>query len=89
MLDIIYIDRVKETKQNATWHIGEQIPLDYHDMMNVQQIQADGHELEHIIKKFTILINSKGLSIVTIPINPNQRVHRWFGDIAKTICANL
>ncbi|MFA6309594.1 MAG: hypothetical protein WC677_07675 [Clostridia bacterium] len=51
----------------------------------VNLIQADGYELNHIRRRFTVLTDSVG--VVTIPI-PDRAVAVWFGDIAKTIVAN-
>lgn len=45
---------------------------------DIVEIQADGHELEHI------LTNIKGIRTA-----PNKRVVRWFGDEARFILANL
>lgn len=49
----------------------------------VKMIQADGHELEAIQKKFT-----GPLGICTVPM-PDNQVCQWWGDMAKTIHANL
>jgi hypothetical protein len=42
------------------------------------ELQADGDELDAIREQFPFLM----------PRN-NKRVIRWFGDVAKFICANL
>lgn len=49
----------------------------------IKMIQADGHELEAIQRKFT-----GPLGISTIPM-PDNRVCQWWGDIARTIHANM
>jgi phosphotransferase system HPr-like phosphotransfer protein len=46
--------------------------------MGLVEVQADGNELEQILKQFKDL-----------PHNPDRRVHIWYGDLAKTILANL
>ncbi len=48
----------------------------------VVEIQADGHELEAIQRKFTINGHC------TVPM-PSNRVCNWYGDLAKTIHAGL
>lgn len=53
------------------------------ELPQVESIQADGHELEAIRKMFT-----GPLGISTIPF-PDMRVCRWWGDIARTIHANM
>lgn len=63
--------------RHKDWHIGEKNPIPYNGVNSVIDIQADGDELRHIQSSFT-----------NIPI-ANVRVMRWFGDIARTIIANL
>ncbi len=66
------------TGASTEWHVGEENPIGYHEVPNVREIQADGHELEHIENMFT-----KGGSL------PKGRVIRIFGDLARTIVGNL
>jgi len=61
------------------WHIGEKNPVPFASVYAVQDIQADGDELEHIHNMFSNSTN----------IIPKGRVVRIFGDLAKTIIANL
>lgn len=62
-----------------TWHVGKKVPISYQEVNAVNDIQADGHELEHILCMFD---HSNFLI-------PKGRVVRIFGDLAKTIVANL
>lgn len=64
------------------WYIGEKAPEDprFYES-NFLRIQADGDELDHIkyiFPNLTIFSTSK-----------QQKVVIWYGDIAKTILANL
>lgn len=47
---------------------------------NVKSIQADGDELEAINDQFPHVLMS---------VKPGKRVHRFYGDTAKTIIGNL
>lgn len=67
------------------WHVGEPKPCQFYsdgetteDFPDVIEIQADGHELEHIRKRFT-----------NIPDVPGARVVTWSGDIARFIYNHL
>lgn len=66
-----------EDNSGTNWHIGEKNPVDYKKVNEIREIQADGHELEHIHGNFS-----------NIPV-ANKRVVRYFGDIAKFIIGNL
>ncbi|MFA5403946.1 MAG: hypothetical protein WC358_03325 [Ignavibacteria bacterium] len=59
------------------YHIGDVLDLGWEDSLirDIEFIQADGHELNAIVKMF------QG----TIPIPQGLRVVRWYGDIARTI----
>ena len=83
--------------QEITWHVGDKVPKV--STSSVVEIQADGHELEHIQKIFTNKLTvhappgeegpqSIDFSYPSIPM-PNKRVCRWYGDFARTIYANL
>lgn len=72
---MLYIKLTTGTKY--TWQVGEPKPIQYDDVNDVQEIQADGHELIHIENMFHIS-----------PI-PKGRVIRVFGDLAKIIIGNL
>lgn len=82
MLTINYKrDDITLTKE---WHIGDKSPIPMRGIHMITDIHADGHELDHIQSKFYCATNK----IVTIPL-ANTRVMSWYGDIAKTIVANL
>lgn len=66
-----------EDNSGTNWHIGEKNPVEYGKVNFVREVQADGHELDHIHGNFS-----------RIP-EANKRVVRWFGDHAKFIVANL
>lgn len=77
-------------KDERTWHIGNKKPIDVIDMeclgqkyqetadfSDVIEIQADGHELEHIQANFS------GIPMST------KRVVNWKGEIAQFIYDHL
>jgi hypothetical protein len=66
------------------WHVGERNPIGTHSFQDIDLIQADGHELQHITAQYHDVVNNT----YTIPI-ANVRVMRWCGSIAQTIIANL
>lgn len=72
MLNIVF-----QSGRSREWHVGEESPVGYAEVIAISEIQADGHELEHIKNMFDQ------------PILPKGRVVRIFGDLAKTIVANL
>jgi hypothetical protein len=51
-------------------------------------IQADGDELDHILFQFLNGSNPFSMNF-TIPVPKDREVVRWYGDIAKTIYYNL
>lgn len=57
------------------WHVGEILPIFELDEVNF--VQADGDELEHIRSMFPALTPT------------NKRIVCWVGDIAKTIAVKL
>lgn len=59
------------------WHVGEPMPIPMRGIHTITDIHADGDELYHIRVKFTNLLLAE------------VRVMSWYGDIAKTIVANL
>ena len=71
-----------------TWHVGSGIPIRYDEICAIQEIQADGDELYHIVKQYR---NGQwgGNDTYSIPVPAKNKVVRWFGDFAKTIAANL
>jgi hypothetical protein len=74
--------------QEIQWHVGEDVKEIWQPhnpklpRRVVVELQADGHELEHVLKNFS-----------NIPIRMVNRVpHRsmiWFGDHARFIYHNL
>ena len=66
--------------KERTWHVGQPSPISHSEAADVDEIQADGDELEHIVDMFPI---NRSLPI------PRGRVVRWFGDHAKLIAGNL
>jgi hypothetical protein len=89
----------KDGKQ-VEWHIGEpttgllnsenerkaRFPIPY-QVSNIDCIQADHDELEYILSQY--IMNTLTNSYLTIPVPKNKKVATWYGDIAKTIIANL
>jgi hypothetical protein len=66
-------------REEYTWHVGEyNIKLTSSDLSRVSCVQADGDELDYILRNFK-----------NIPVSTNVTVVRWFGDVAKFIAANL
>jgi len=69
-----------ERRVEIEWHTGESFPIA--NVESIDSIQADGDELDLIIRSFTT-------THFTIPVSTNSRVQSWYGDIAKTICFYL
>jgi hypothetical protein len=61
------------------WHVGEKNPIHFECIEGISMMQADGHELTHIIEQY-----QQG----SIPV-ANVQIMRWCGSIAQTIVANL
>jgi hypothetical protein len=81
---MLYI--VRKDLPQIKWHVGD--PIGANIAQDVIEIQADGHELEHIKNTF-FDIEYQGNPTYTIPMPRNKRVVNWFGSTAKTILANL
>lgn len=80
----LYIVLTKDEIQPVIqWHVGSELPKV--DINQIDYIQADGDELFHIIQLFKF----RSTDTFTIPIPFDKRVVKWYGDIAKTIIANL
>lgn len=60
------------------WHVNNLKPLQNGEIEHIKYIQASGHELELIRNTFN----------GTIP-DIKGYIMKWYGDIAKTIIANL
>jgi len=67
-----------EDHRELTWHTGEPFPVRGRDVRLVVEIQADGEELDTIIRQIT-----------GIPQTVFKSSRRWFGDDARFIAANL
>lgn len=74
MLDILVNGKYR------SWHVGQGNPVAYNEVADVEEVQADGDELQHIQDMF--------LKTAPLPM-PRNRVVRWFGDHAKLIVGNL
>jgi hypothetical protein len=77
-----------ENKEEREWHVGQVSPDGWR---RVSHIQADGHELEHIVDRYQCggQRGNAQTHCYSIPMPMNRRVVRWCGDIAKIIVANL
>jgi len=82
MLSIIF-----QSGKGRVWHVGEENPVTFIETNAVQEIQADGDELDHIKNMFGQPDDAYGKP--TYPNIPNNRVVRLFGDFARTIIGNL
>lgn len=63
-----------------SWHIGQKNPFKIKECNHISYIIADGDELEHIHNMFPNPVQNFPL---------NRRVVTIYGDLAKTIVANL
>lgn len=73
------------------WHIGDKAkPVSLNKLSEVELIQADGHELDRIRDIFSKrhIIGDAVTKTYTIPM-PIKDVVVWYGDIARTIIANI
>ncbi len=60
----------------TVWYVNDNRPaINFHD---VEEIQANGHELHHIYRRFENIPATVGVSVV-----------HWYGDTAKFIVSNL
>ena len=82
------VARVKYVSvEDRQWYVGHKFVEDL-NITNVVSVQADGHELEHILS------NSTGLPVAKDYIKDGntrmkRRVQTWYGDHAKFIVGNL
>ena len=67
-------------EKDYSWHVGDGIPSGFDD---VCEVQADGHELDLILKRFP------NLPIAKYENGDLKRVMLWSGDFAKFIYHNL
>lgn len=86
----IILNPTGDTKLEKQWYIGGVKPLNDFEITTISYIQADGDELEHIRVLFTHRFTADITHThCTIPLPINKRIVKWYGDIAKTIIANL
>lgn len=64
-------------RKEHEWHIGEPRPSGL-NLLQVQEIQADGDELDHIKRNFD-----------NLPIANHVRVVRWYSEHARFILSHL
>ena len=79
------------SQRSLEWHIGQDSPFGALQPSQVIGIQADGDELELILKTFGAGYELRHIQDVnfTIPVPLGKRVVYWHGDIAKTIISNI
>lgn len=90
MLVVVYKQTDNSTVYDvteSTWHVGEKFPILYHGIRRVQEIQADGDELNAITRRLEGIPYS--LRTAVDGNFSHSRVQRWFGDFAKQIAAAL
>lgn len=82
---------VFEDGKERGWHVGQRLALDYKQIAKVSHVQADGDELQQIMKQyfFNTMTAYSQVGSYSIPIPMDQPVVVWFGDIAKGILGNL
>jgi hypothetical protein len=73
---MLYI--VMEDARSHAWHVGERWPVRDEEAVHVTMIQADGDELDLILRFFK-----------NLPWRENRRVLRWPGDLARFIAFNM
>lgn len=80
-----------QNKERKSFNIPFDSKATLYLVINLEYIQADGNELEHIQEQYAkkLWIGNNPETIYSIPMPNNQRVIRWYGDIAKTILSNL
>lgn len=67
------------------WYVGKPSPVVHYEVESVTEIEADGEELQYIKDQYTASL----IGGSSMPIPYNKLSARWFGDLAKTIVANL
>ena len=73
---------VTDNGRAHSWHVGTLVTGKV-DPQKVTEVQADGDELEFIVKLFAVNFE------ITIPMVVTARILNWYGDIAKTIACAL
>jgi len=64
----------KHSEHFHTWSVGKSLP----ERIDVDEVQADGDELNYIMKNFT-----------NIPFHNSKLVQSWTGDVAQFIVKHL
>lgn len=85
-IDTEYNGNFKEQK----WHVGEPVPIMALQVRYVIEVQADGDELDYLMRRFPFVVNNmpKEMSPDNIRWVPSKVV-RWYGDQARFIIGNL
>jgi len=81
MLYIIYNATKDGWQATKEWHVDEKVPINQHMVRHVFEVQADGDELEYVLKRFRDLPH--------ILDGNNARIQYWYGDNARFIAGNL
>ena len=76
-MSLLISTRIANRHVNTEWHIYEYMLISSEDLPHIRSIQADGDELEYILRKFE-----------NIPHN-DARIQVWYGEWAIYIAANL
>ena len=80
MLAIVFKTEVnKQTILEKVWYVGQPFLISDDEIDLIKFIQIDGHELDHI--KYYMVGDSGFI--------PEGRIVKIYGDLAKTIVANL
>ena len=77
MLAIVF--KTEANKLEKVWYVGQLSSISDDEIDLIKFIQVDGHELDHI--KYYMVGNSGMI--------PEGRIVKIYGDLAKTIVANL
>ena len=79
MLAIAFKTEVnKQTILEKVWYVGQPSSISDYEIGLIKFIQVDGHELDHI----KYMVGNSGMI-------PEGRIVKIYGDLAKTIVANL
>jgi hypothetical protein len=78
MMYIIINSYENKRKMLRSWHVGESSPVANIDVMEIEEVQADGDELALIRR-----------NVRNIPDYPSNVHVRYFGDTARFIVANI
>lgn len=78
------------TPSTKDWNIGDNTDYLMIRLSSLNLIEANGDELEHIKSRFTYYVGIPPYTtkVVSIPMGVKESMS-WYGDIARTIIANL